>query len=65
LKENEGGNSMNQNYYYEQSSSRDKNLARAYVPFQYMNQVYSPEEALRKGTIFPELYKPYKINKGY
>lgn len=56
---------MKQNNYFEQSSSRDKNLARAYVPFQYMNQVYSPEEALRKGTIFPELYKPYEFNGRY
>lgn len=34
-------------------------LARACVPFQVMNQVYDQKEALRKGTLFPELYKPY------
>ena len=34
-------------------------LARAYVPFQIMNQVYNQAEALRKGTLFPELYRPY------
>jgi len=38
-------------------------LARAYVPFQRMNQVYSPSEALRKGTLFPELYMPYDEKK--
>ncbi len=34
-------------------------LARAYVPIQVFNQQYRPEVALQKGTIFPELYRPY------
>ncbi len=34
-------------------------LARACVPFQIMEEVYSKSEALKKGTLFPELYKPY------
>lgn len=34
-------------------------LARSYVPFQYMGEVYEPLEALKKGTLFPELYMPY------
>ncbi|HHV95460.1 MAG TPA: spore coat associated protein CotJA [Clostridiaceae bacterium] len=34
-------------------------LARAYVPFQRLCSLYSPEEALNKGTAFPELYSPY------
>lgn len=34
-------------------------LARAYVPFQRLNQVFDPKEALMKGTLFPELYMPY------
>ena len=42
--------------------SRNKELARAYVPFQIMNQVFNQEEALRRGTLFPELYKPYTPN---
>ncbi|MDR7857691.1 spore coat associated protein CotJA [Tissierella sp.] len=33
-------------------------LARACVPFQIMNEVFSPREALRAGTLFPELVKP-------
>ncbi|HLR33987.1 MAG TPA: spore coat associated protein CotJA [Tissierellales bacterium] len=40
-----------------------KQLARAYVPFQIMNQIFSPEEALRKGTLFPELYEPYMTER--
>ncbi|PKM50095.1 MAG: hypothetical protein CVV02_13230 [Firmicutes bacterium HGW-Firmicutes-7] len=34
-------------------------LARAYVPFQVLGEVYGPAEALCKGTLFPELYMPY------
>lgn len=34
-------------------------LARAYVPIQNMNQVFSQREALQRGTLFPELYDPY------
>lgn len=48
---------MNQNYNYDRRW--EKYLARAYVPFQKMNQVYSASEALKKGTLFPELYQPY------
>ncbi|SHH97152.1 spore coat associated protein CotJA [Sporanaerobacter acetigenes] len=56
---------MNRNYGYEESVRPDSSLARAYVPFQFMNQVYSKEEALKRGTLFPELYKPYKYGKRY
>ncbi|HEY8392654.1 MAG TPA: spore coat associated protein CotJA [Capillibacterium sp.] len=35
-------------------------LARAYVPFQIFSQRLSPMEGLLKGTIFPELYFPYR-----
>lgn len=34
-------------------------LARAYVPPQVYSAVWSPAEGLQKGTIFPELYRPY------
>ena len=34
-------------------------LARAYIPFQVYTRSFSPEEALVKGTMFPELYRPY------
>jgi hypothetical protein len=35
-------------------------LAEAYVPFQiYMNR-WEPRKALMMGTIFPELYRPYR-----
>ncbi len=35
-------------------------LAMAYVPYQKICGYYEPMEALKKGTIFPALYKPYK-----
>jgi len=38
-------------------------LASAYVPFQKMCSNLSPIEALKKGTIFPELYSPYISKK--
>ena len=33
----------------------DLPLAYAYVPYQQLNTVYSPEEGLCVGTVFPEL----------
>jgi len=56
---------MNRDNYghYPPNMSPDMDLARAYVPNQVMGKVYSPQEALRKGTLFPELYMPYKYDK--
>lgn len=34
-------------------------LARAYVIWQTYGTVFSPAEALEKGTLFPEIYSPY------
>ncbi|MBC8062775.1 MAG: spore coat associated protein CotJA [Clostridiaceae bacterium] len=38
---------------------RDVRLAAAYVPCQKLCSIFSPIEALKRGTIFPELYSPY------
>ncbi|NLC77056.1 MAG: spore coat associated protein CotJA [Clostridia bacterium] len=35
-------------------------LARAYVPWQRYGRTFSPREALMKGTLFPDLYFPYR-----
>ncbi|EOC99670.1 spore coat associated protein CotJA [Caldisalinibacter kiritimatiensis] len=40
-------------------------LARAYIPFQVMGMVYDCEKALKRGTLFPELYIPYKYEHKY
>ena len=34
-------------------------LAQAYVLWQKYGAIFSPAEALEKGTLFPELYSPY------
>lgn len=36
-------------------------LAHAYVPWQCYENAYNPQEALRKGTLFPELFGVYKL----
>lgn len=38
----------------------DVKLASAYVPFQKLCTRFTPLDALKAGTIFPELYSPYK-----
>lgn len=40
-------------------------LATAYVPFQYIACLYPPMEGLKKGTIFPELDRPYGKDPEY
>ena len=32
-------------------------LARAYIPYQLYGKILSPKEALKKGTVFPELVR--------
>ena len=34
-------------------------IAMAYVPFQKLGEVYSENDALMRGTLFPELDKPF------
>ena len=38
-------------------------LAQAYIPFQVYTNRWDPRKALMMGTIFPELYRPYRSNK--
>lgn len=40
-------------------SHAHKELARAYIPMQQWGALFMPEDALRNGTIFKELYRPY------
>lgn len=41
-------------------------LAAAYIPYETLCVLFAPEEALMRGTIFPELYSPYdKEEKKY
>ena len=34
-------------------------IAMGYVPWQNLKKVYEPAQALRAGTLFPELEKPF------
>jgi hypothetical protein len=38
-------------------------LAQAYIPFQVYANRWDPMKALMMGTVFPELYRPYRSNK--
>ncbi len=38
-------------------------LANAYVPYQCYTHAFPIDEALCKGTLFPELYMPYVAEK--
>ena len=37
----------------------DATVAMAYVPWQTLQEVYEPEVAFSRGTLFPELDKPF------
>ena len=48
------------------NSSRDIDqfpVAMAYVPWQRWQQVYPVEEAMSRGTIFPDLDKPFSMGR--
>lgn len=42
----------------------DPVVAMAYVPYQQYNDVYTPEKGLDRGTIFPDLDKPFYGRRG-
>ncbi|WP_291632541.1 spore coat associated protein CotJA [Clostridium sp.] len=43
----------------QETEIKNVRLAAAYVPYQKLCTLFSPLEALKKGTVFPELYSPY------
>ena len=42
----------------EMGECSSKSLAMVYSPYQCFRMTYSPEDALKHGTLFEELYKP-------
>ncbi len=46
-----------------QATRLNQKLAHAYVPWQHYNKAFTPQEALAKGTLFPELWGVYPIPK--
>lgn len=48
---------------YGNLNCKEQELARVYIKMQVINEVFNSKDALKKGTLFPELYKPYNENK--
>ena len=42
-------------------SLSDKPLGYAYVPIQHWRMLYTPDNALKSGTLFEELYLPMEV----
>ncbi|SFL42947.1 spore coat associated protein CotJA [Pelosinus propionicus] len=51
---------MNEKYNCQKTNVKMM-LAHAYVPWQCYDEAFSPQEALKKGTLFPSLYGVYPI----
>ncbi|MFW5788287.1 MAG: spore coat associated protein CotJA [Bacillota bacterium] len=45
--------------YFGNSPESHRELARAYVPFQRYSKKFSLSKALRKGTLYQDLSRPY------
>lgn len=45
--------------YFIKPLPKDTTVAMAYVPFQNAVRLYSPEQGIQAGTLFPELNKPF------
>lgn len=52
------GSTMN-NCIPQETVIKNVRLAAAYVPYQKLCTLFSPLEALKRGTAFPELFSPY------
>ena len=59
-----GGNRDHNRVIRSGSNNQNLALAMAYVPMQCLKNAYCLEEALYKGTLFPELDKPFTGVKG-
>ncbi|MCX7921568.1 MAG: spore coat associated protein CotJA [Clostridia bacterium] len=51
--------------YYSSECMPMPKLAHAYVPFQCLVCLYPPMQGLERGTIFPELDRPYGMDPEY
>ena len=51
--------------YDEENNGLPENpvLAQSYVPIQEFNETFCPDMALKMGTLFPELVRPYVPNQ--
>lgn len=44
---------------YKDNNMPSLELARAYIPIQILKKIFEKEEALCRGTLYPELVRPY------
>ncbi len=51
---------MNNPMYEQQMINPLFVLGQAYIPFQHYGNLFNVNEALYRGTIFRDLYRPYK-----
>ncbi len=58
------GMHMTQGAKLASSCSGEPSLAMVYPPYQHFRDLYSPYEALCRGTLFRELDKPWKVGGG-
>ena len=59
VRKNDNKCSPTENCIPQETIIKNIRLAAAYVPYQKLCTLFSPLEALKRGTIFPELYSPY------
>lgn len=52
--------SMQMKYGNQRQNRNDEPVGMAYVPWQMWGKIYEPCKALYRGTIFPELDKPFE-----
>lgn len=54
------------NRYTNQSCAKEQTpvVGMAYVPWQHLQTVYDSEKGFSRGTIFPELDKPWLVGGG-
>jgi hypothetical protein len=55
-----GGEQMGSVKIKAKDDCTNQTLARAFVPNQVICSIFEPSQALCNGTIFPELYQPFK-----
>ncbi len=57
------GNGETRNCNMPDTMPQNPLLANSYVPYQTMEDTFSPEDSLRNGTTFPGLVSPYEPNQ--
>lgn len=54
---------MNKECYMDKPMCKKVIYAKAYIPLQPYENIFSPDDVLKAGTIFMDLYSPYDHHK--